>query len=135
MDNINDDKYKLYDRIVSTIMTNVLVERERYGKFLLYDFNPEFDADKLYFNVAAIAADLRKENLYLDMPFFKYISFRKKRWKKRMNLKWFGPFKKMKLNKTFKTSVYILMSFIADELGLDINFFKEINDTYYGWID
>ena len=129
-----EDRYKLYDSVVMTVMTNVLVERERCGKFLLYDFHPEKDADKLYFNVSAIAADLQRENLYLDLSFWSYVKFKIK-WRKRKNLKWFGFFSKRKLKDEHKTSVYILMNFIAEHLRVSDEIFKEINDTYYGWID
>lgn len=126
-----EDKYKEYDHIVSTIMTNVLIERERYGSFLLYDFNIDSDADILYYNITAIAADLRKENIYLDMPLKKYWKFKKNR-KNRKNLKWFSPFKKRKLEDEFKTSVIILMEFIREQLNFSYELFKEINDEYYG---
>ena len=92
-----ENKYELYDFVVSTVMTNVLVERERCGKFLLYDFKPELDMDKLYFNVAAIAADMSKEKLYLHMPFWDFIRFRMKFWRKRTNLRWFSPWAEKKL--------------------------------------
>ena len=130
-----EDKYILYDSVVNTIMTNVLVERERCGKFLLYDFHQEEDSDRLYFNVTAVAADLRKENIYLDMPFRDYVKFRIKRWKRRMNLKWLSPSAKKKLSNEYKTSVLLLMDFVAEHLHISHNLFKEINDTYYGWVD
>lgn len=130
-----EDKYILYDSVVSSIMTNVLVERERCGKFLLYDFRQNEDADRLYFNVTAVVADLRKENIYLDMPFWDYVKFRMKRWKRRMNLRWFGPLAKKKLDNEYKTSVYLIMHFVAEHLYIPIDLFKEINDTYYGWVD
>ena len=129
-----EDKYSLYDSVVTTIMTNVLVERERCGKFLLYDFDPNLDLDRLYFNVAAIAADIRRENLYLHMPFWSYVKFRIKRWKKRMNLKWFSPSQAKELDNDYKTSTAILMYFIADQLNIPTDLFKEINDAYYGWV-
>lgn len=131
----NDKKYVLYDSVVKTVMTNVLVERERCGKFLLYDFHQELDSDRLYFNVAAVAADLRKENIYLDMPLLSYIKFRLKRWKKRMNLKWLNPIAKNKLDDEHKTSIYLIMGFVAEQLQVSVDFFKEINDAYYGWVD
>lgn len=130
-----EDKYILYDSVVNTIVTNVLVERKRCGKILLYDFRPELDADRLYFNVAAVVADVKRENLYLDMPFWKYVVFRIKRWKRRMNLKWVSPSQKNALDSEDKTSVGILMSFIADELKIPKTLFKQINDEYYGWVD
>ena len=130
-----ENKYELYDFVVSTVMTNVLVERERCGKFLLYDFRPEAHMDRLYFNVAAIAADLEREKLYLHMPFWEYIKLRIKFKKKRTNLVWFPPWAEKKLEDEYKTSVDILMSFVEEQLKLPKGLFKEINDEYYGWVD
>ena len=129
-----EDKYNQYDLVVSTIMTNILVERERCGKFLLYDFDPNFAGDRLYFNVTAVAADLRTENIYLDMRFLDYIKFRFK-CKKRKNLKWFGPIKKRKLSDEYKTSVMVIIGFVAEKLNIQYDLFGEINDEYYGWFE
>ena len=130
-----EDKYTLYDSVVATVMTNVLVERERCGKFLLYDFRQDLDSDKLYFNITAIAADLRKEYIYLDMPFWDYLKFYFKRRKRRKNLKWFNPWLKRNLKDEYRTSATILMCFVAEQLEVPIELFKEINDAYYGWVD
>lgn len=130
-----DNKYVLYDSVVSTIMTNIMVEHTRCGKFLLYDFKPELDMDRLYFNVAAIAADMMREKLYLHMPLLDYLKLRIKYRKKRTNLKWFSPWSEKKLDNEYKTSVGILMTFIKEQLELPEGLFKEINDAYYGWID
>lgn len=130
-----ENKYTQYDSVVSTIMTNILVERERCGKYILYDFRPSDDADKLYFNVATIAADLNREKIYLGMPLLDFIFFWKKRRKKRHNLRWLNPIQKKKLSDEDKTSVAIIMDFICVQLKLNYRLFKEINDEYYGWID
>ena len=128
-------KYDKYDEVVSTVMRNILVERERVGKFLLYDFQPQMDADKLYFNVANVAATMRKENLYLNMPLLDYIKFRKKRGKKWSNLRWCIPWTLKKLDNEHKTSIYIIMDFIKETLDIPSNMFKDINDEYYGWVE
>ena len=130
-----ESKYIQYDNVVNTIMTNILVERERCGKYILYDFRPSDDADKLYFNVATIAADLNKEKIYLGMPLLDFIFFWKKRRKKRHNLRWLNPIQKKKLSDEDKTSISIIMDFICVQLKLNYRLFKEINDEYYGWID
>lgn len=130
-----ENKYTQYDNVVKTVMTNILVERERCGKYILYDFQPSDDADKLYFNVAAIAADLNAEKIYLGMPLLDFIFFWKKRRKKRHNLRWLNPIQKKKLSDENKTSVSIIMDFICEQLNLNYRLFKEINDEYYGWID
>lgn len=130
-----ENKYELYDFVVSTVMTNVLVERKRCGKFLLYDFRPDIPMDRLYFNVAAVAADLEREQLYLHMPFWEYIKLRMKFKKKRTNLKWFSPWAEKKLDDENKTSVGMIMHFVSERLDVLIDLFKEINDEYYGWVD
>lgn len=131
----NIQKYAEYDNVVGTIMTNVLVERERCGKFLLYDFKGNNGAEKLYFNVAAVVADLRKEAIYIDMPLVSYIKFWLKRRKYRKNLRWFGPIRKRKLDNEHKTSVYILMDFIREQLNISEELYNDINNEYYGWVE
>ena len=130
-----EDKHKQYDQVVQTVMTNVLVERQRCGKFLIYDFDQTDDGNRLYFNVMSVAADLEKEKIYLDMPLLDFIFFWKKRRKNRKNLRWLNPFQKKKLPDENKTSALIIMDFICEQLNLNYRLFKEINDEYYGWID
>jgi hypothetical protein len=130
-----DNKYKLYDNVVSTIMTNVLVERERCGKFIVYDFDQTDDANRLFFNITAIAADLNREKIYLDMPLLDFIFFWKKRRKNRKNLRWLNPIQEKKLPDENKTSVYMIMDFICKELNINYLLYKEINNKYYGWVD
>lgn len=130
-----EDKYKQYDQVVQTIMANVLVERQRCGRFIIYDFDQTDNTNRLYFNVAVIAADLNKENIYLDMSLLDFIFFWKKRRKKRKNLRWLSPFQKKKISDEHKTSVSIIMDFICYELNLSYQLFKEINDEYYGWYE
>ncbi len=128
-----DNKFIEYDKVVNVIAQNVLVERQRCGKFLLYDFDQTQNEDRLYYNVMVVMADVKKEKIYIDMPFFQYVKFRLHRFKVRKNLRWFGPIQKKKLSDENKTSVYIIMDFIREQLNLTDNFFKEINDEYYGW--
>lgn len=129
------DKYGRYDEIVNTVLMNILVERERCGKILLWDFNPIDHGDRLYFNVAAIVADLNKEPIYLNMHLFDYLKFKRKRRKSRKNLRYFGPHKAAALDDEHKTSIYIIMDYIRETMGFDYSLYKEINDAYYGWID
>ena len=130
-----EDKYKQYDTVVNTIMMNVIVERQRCGRYLLWDFNPNCDTDRLYFNITAIAADLNREFIWLDMPFIDYIKFKWKRRKTRKNLRYFGPIHKYFLDKEYQTSIYMIMDFICEQLNINHDFLKEINDEYYGWYE
>lgn len=128
-----EKNYELYDKVVNTIMRNILVERQRCGKILLWDFNPTDPADRLYFNIAAIAADLNKECIYLNMPLKDYLKMKWKRRKTRKNLRYFGPIQAKELDDEHKTSIYILMDFIREQLEIDYKLFEEINNEYYGW--
>ena len=101
-----DEKYKQYDEIVNCIMRNVLVERQRCGKYLLWDFNPICDSDRLYFNITAVTADLNREFIWLDMPFIDYIKMKWKRRKVRKNLRYFGPIRRYFLDNEYKTSIH-----------------------------
>ena len=130
-----DEKYAQYDQVVNTIMMNVLVERQRCGRYLLWDFNPNCDTDRLYFNIAAIAADLNREFIWLNMPFIDYIKMKWKRRKVRKNLRYFGPIRQKRLDREYKTSIYIIMDFITSELDISHELLKEINDEYYGWYE
>ena len=67
------------------------------------------------------------------MPQLDYIKFRKKRSKNRSNLRWFNPIQNRKLDSEHKTSIYLIMEFITEQLNIDYSLYKEINDEYYGW--
>ena len=129
------EKFGRYDEIVSTILKNILVERERCGKILLWDFNPVDHGDRLYFNVAAIVADINKEPIYLNMHLIDYLLFKWKRRKSRKNLRYFGSYHASKLDDEHKTSIYLIMSFICEQMEFDYSLYKEINDEYYGWVE
>lgn len=123
----------IYDEVVGTIMSNVIVERQRCGKIILWDFQEDNDWDQLYFNVAAIVADLNHEVMYLQMPFWKYLKMKWRRRKRRKNLRYLSRSRAENVPYENKTSIYILMSFIADYYHLPEDFFGKINNEYYGW--
>lgn len=127
-----EEKYKEYDSIASTIMANILVERQRNGCFIIYNFNPDKETHKLYFNITAIAADLEREKIYLRMPLLTFIKYWIKRRKKRSNLRWFGPIKNKKLLEENKVSVDTIINFIKENINITDDLLKEINKEYYG---
>ena len=122
-----------YDEVVGTILSNVIVERQRCGKIILWDFQEENDWDRLYFNVAAIVADMNREPMYLQMPFWKYVKMKWKRRKQRKNLRYLSRSRAEDIPYENRTSIYIIMSFIAEFYKIDEDFFGKINSEYYGW--
>ena len=123
-----------YDTVVGTIMSNVIVERQRCGKIILWDFQEDNDWDRLYFNVAAIVADMNNEVMYLQMPFWKYVKMKWKRRKQRKNLRYLSRSRAESVPCESRTSIYIIMSFIAEFYNLDKDYFGKINSEYYGWV-
>lgn len=122
-----------YDTVVGTIMSNVIVERQRCGKIILWDFQEDNDWDRLYFNVAAIVADMNHEVMYLQMPFWNYIKMKWKRRKQRKNLRYLSRSRAENVPIENRTSIYIIMSFVAEFYNLPQSYFGEINKVYYGW--
>jgi hypothetical protein len=123
-----------YDTVVGTIMSNVIVERQRCGKIILWDFQEDNDWDRLYFNVATIVADMNKEPIYLQMPFWEYVKMKWKRRKQRKNLRYLSRSRAEDIPCESRTSVYIIMDFIRDFYNLDKDYFGKINSEYYGWV-
>ena len=123
-----------YNQIVGTIMQNVLVERCTTKKIILWDFQESQPMDRLYFNVASIIADMCKECMYIQMPFFAYLKMKWRRRKTRKNLRWCGPLMSKKLPNEAKTSVYLIMSFVAEYYDIDMKVFEDIQKEFYGWI-
>ena len=80
-------------------------------------------------------ADMNKECIYLNMPFLDYLKFKWKRRKSRKNLRYFGPIRSRRLDNECKTSIYLIMDFVAERMDITHDLFKEINDAYYGWIE
>jgi len=124
-----------YNRIVGTILQNVLAERNITDKIILWDFQESQSMDRLYFNVASIVADMGKERMYLQMPFFTYLKMKWKRRKTRKNLRWCGPLRARQLPNEAKTSVYILMDYVREYYNVSYDTFEKINNEFYGWVE
>lgn len=134
MNQIDMKTIQEYDKIVQAVMTNILIEKERLGNFIIYKFNPDDDAQKLYFNVTAVAADLTRQPIYLDMSLWTYLCFRFKFGRKRKNLRWFGRLRR-EVNTKEIVDTQELMDFISKEFDIDRKMFNNINNEYYGWVE
>ena len=134
MNEIDMKTIQEYDKIVQSVMTNILIEKERLGNFIIYKFNPDDDAQKLYFNVTTVAADLTRQPIYLDMSLWTYLRFRFKFGRKRRNLRWFGRLRR-KVNTKEIVDTKELMDFIGKEFDINRKMFNNINNEYYGWVE
>ena len=124
-----------YNQIVGTLIQNVISEYGRAGKkVVLWDFHEEQPYDRLYFNAAAIFADWKKKKMYIQMPLIPYLKLKWRRRKTRRNLRWCGPLMAHTLPDEAKTSVYLIMSFVAEYYNIDMEVFKTIQDEFYSWV-
>ncbi len=120
----------LYDKIIGTIMQNVIAESNRAGgKVVLWDFHPEYAIDRLYYYVACMVADIYKKNIYLEMRLIKFLKFRKAN-KKRKNLNWVWR-NHTNLPAECQTSVYILLDYVREYYDISVDVFDEIVKEYY----
>lgn len=135
MKDTKKELYDFYDQIVNSIYLNVCAERNNAGEIILWDFQQTNPTDRLYFNVAAAASDIYGKNIYLNMPFIEFVKFAWKRRKVRKNLCWVSPRLEKALPSEAKTSVYLIMEYVANHYGITMDEFEKINDTYYGWYE
>lgn len=127
---MEQETIKLYDKIVGTIMQNVLAESNRAdGKVVLWDFQPDNSIDRLYYQVACMTADVYDKQIYLEMKFLDFLKFKRFN-KKRKNIHWVWR-KHTSLPDECKTSVYILMEYISNYYHIPLEVFNDILKEYY----
>lgn len=123
-----------YNQVVGTIMQNVMSEAKIAHKIVLWDFNEEQPMNKLYFNVAALVADMYHQYIYVQMPLISYLKMKWKRRKTRRNLRWCSPWMARELPTESKTSVYVLMDFVREYYDVTEDYMDDINSEFYGWV-
>ena len=133
MEDTKKELYDFYDKIVNSIYLNICAERNYAGEIILWDFQENNPVDRLYFNVAAAASDIYGVNIYLNMSLINFIKFAWKRRKVRKNICWLSPRIAKTLPSDAKTSVYLIMEYVAEHYGISMDKFEEINNEYYGW--
>lgn len=135
------DKERIYDEVISVSISNAGAERQRNGKCLIKDFDPDNPKHMLYFEASLIYCSIIEEPLYLCMPLIKYIIFRIRHWKSRKQLKWISKtnVNEYELDKNIDfTLATTIMNFIAkwanDEFGMkEADFdkiYKEVYESY-----
>lgn len=132
---------KTYDQIIAVVINNVMSERMLNGKIILRDFDPTNPNHRLYYMASMILADARGENIYLSMPFLKYIKFR---WqtRKRKNLHYLfkSDIEEIELCASQPdyevATVDTLMDYISrwaqDTYGITLEEFRNIFNEVYG---
>lgn len=118
--------YKLFDKVTSTFLVNLMVEDQRNKGIVLSSFNPN-NINHLYaFEVALILSNSIQKEFYLDMGIYSYWKFRLKNWSVRKSFKRYNsttPASKMELDK--------ILDFMKESLELKDDTYEQIYKEYY----
>lgn len=121
-----EDKYNLYDEVISVTLVNFMIEDARKGDVVLTSFDPE-NVNHLYsFEVALLLSQSINKVFYLDMNILPYWKFRFMNWSLRTSFKRYTS-----KNKSVKMELDSILRFIIKDKSLDRNIYEEIYKEYY----
>lgn len=121
-----EDKYNLYDEVISVTLVNFMIEDARNGDVVLTSFDPE-NVNHLYsFEVALLLSQSINKVFYLDMDILPYWKFRFMNWSLRTSFKRYTS-----KNKSVKMELDSILRFIIKDKSLNRNIYEEIYKEYY----
>lgn len=128
----NEVRLKNYDKIVATILQNILVEKERTGKIVLFGFDPKVYSHRIYFHVAVIVSAITQENIYLGMGVWDYVKFVYVHWQMRKVLRRLGNYWHTEgIDPKKLSSVHSVMHHVKEYYGIGETTCKNIVKEFY----
>ena len=120
------EKMKLYDNICGACMVNTYSE-SKDGRIILKNFNEKLYTHMFEFEVARILQYIyRDRQIYLNMPFFKYLKFKVKY--RKLKLKWISN----KESQISEFDIDEMLKYVATAYEVDFNtIYKEIYNSYW----
>lgn len=122
-----DNDYKLKDQIVSSIFSNILVERNRnQSKIILKDFDENNPAHLLFLEISKICSDVYDTYIYIDSSFIDYwkLYFKNKKYRKKI--------KRIKGINNFKVvSIDTILTYVIKSFNVKYEYLYEIYQSYY----
>ena len=128
---MDEKTWKKYDTVVETVVRNVLAERNRTHKIILWNFSPYRAADRLYFHVASVVGDIYDEPIYLDLSIFKWWKFKNNPLFSKKIFERLGWKEKRQYGDDLKTPVATIMEYVREYHQLDGDEFQKIVDEFY----
>ena len=121
-----EEQYALYDKVVATTLTNLMVESIRNGGLVLPNFDKD-EVDHLYvFEVALLLSQSIQKEFYIQMGLFSYWIFKLKNWSVR---KFFKRYTKK--NEIGLLEMDNILEHMKKELWLDDTTYGKIYNEYY----
>lgn len=120
-----------YDKIVGSIMGNILSEKNINKKIILKGYNDNDPAHKLYLNAAVIISDLSNEPIFINSSF---LTFVKLKWRRRKLGKQIRYLKAINLESIDSeiTPIDTIIDYVCRTYNIEREVMTEINNTYYG---
>ena len=120
-----------YDKIVGSIMGNILSEKNINKKIILKGYNDNDPAHKLYLNAAVIISDLSNEPIFINSSF---LTFVKLKWRRRKLGKQIRYLKAINLESIDSeiTPIDTIIDYVCRTYDIERETMAEINNTYYG---
>ena len=129
------DKHRIYDEVISVLISNAGAERQRNGVCLLRSFNPSNPRDMLYYEASLIYCSVISEPLYLNMGLFAYLKFKLAHWKSRKQLKWMSETsleeREIDANDTVFTATKIITDYVYNWAHKEFEMSEDEFDKIY----
>lgn len=117
-----EDKYELYDKIVSATYTNILIETNM-KEYLVVEYGNTY-ADKVFYEAVKAIAYITNRQIMIKCNIFRYVLLKIKEKNNKQILR----FREGAGN---PIPVQALAEFEATEFGVDFSIFEEIYNAYY----
>lgn len=121
-----EDIYNKYDRIIQATLLNISASSKHSNSIVLKDFDYNDPNHLYFFEVVKMANTFWSTKIILDMPFFKYLLFKRKH--KNLDIK---KATKKELSGSNSIDIYKILSFIQKAFEENNRIFMDIFEAYY----
>ena len=124
-----EEKYKLYDNIISATYINIASQSKDYVIF--NNYNKDVYIDKLFLKVGFMVGNFEDKKIYINCKLFDFLKILFNNYSLKDVL-----LKKYRIRRKGRPIPYgpdwdYIAEFEAKEFGVDISIFKEIWEEYY----
>lgn len=122
-----------YDKVIGSIMGNILSERNINKKIILKGYNDDDPAHRLYLNAAIIISDLFNDSVFINSGFLTFIKLKWRRRKLRRQIRYLKAINLEAIDSEI-TPIDTIIDYICRTYNIERDIMTEINNTYYGGI-
>ena len=120
----NEEKYKLYDKIISATYANIF-SLSKNKMIILKNFDYDCNICRTFLEVATMVSYMTNQEIYLQCNYFDFIRARLR--KKNKHIHWILPWDKV----IDGIESHVVADYEAREFGVGISIFDHIFKSYY----